>query len=215
MRIHCQEAGAPLGRGMLLEQQCAMALNMALASAVIHPDHAAIVIIGFVRTDRISLTIMEGRYHQRSWFEANGAAGRLLTRRELRTVITRLQLEVLSPTSLSELQLDKVGTSSPRSCMEKTITDASEISGLLGLLQHMRSIAYTTGMRRDAPSEGTSDSGSDDLPLLVPASDPSDSEDCLNGPPGYSTEELVARDAPEEAPTVLGFLNPYRNDSQI
>jgi hypothetical protein len=60
MRIHRQEAGAPLGRGMLLEQQCAMALNMALASAVIYPDHSAIVIIGSMRTDLISLTIMEG-----------------------------------------------------------------------------------------------------------------------------------------------------------
>ena len=82
MRIHRQEAGAPLGRGMLLEQQCAMALNMALASAVIYPDHSAIVIIGSVRTGHISLTIMEGRYHQRSWFEANGTADRLLTSAE-------------------------------------------------------------------------------------------------------------------------------------
>ena len=190
MRIHWQEAGAPLGRGMLLEQQCAIALNMALASAVIYPDHSTIVIIGSVRTDRISLTIIEGRYYQRSWIEANGTAGRLLTRRELHMVIARLQLEVLSPTSLSELQLDEVGTSPPRSCLEKTITDASEIS--------------------------EPDSGSDDVLLLVSASDPSDAsaaEDCLNGPPGNLAKELVARDIPSDADPVVSTVGEEVNRS--
>ena len=60
MRLHLQEAGALRGQGMVMKQQCAMALNMALASAVIYPDHSAIVIIGSMRTDLISLTIMEG-----------------------------------------------------------------------------------------------------------------------------------------------------------
>ena len=59
----------------------------------------------------------------------------------------------------------------------------------------------------------TRDSDSDDLPLLVPGSDTSDSEDRLNGPPGYSTEELVARDAPSEADQVVSTVGEEVNRS--
>ena len=108
-----EQGGAPADHGMKMRHQCSMVLNMGAGSAVIYPDLFAIVIIGALRTDRISLVIMEGKHHQRSWFEANGLPGRLIGIHELKTVIHTLQLKVISSKSLQLTSSDEVGTQPP------------------------------------------------------------------------------------------------------
>ena len=140
--------GASAGHGMKMRHQCSMVLNMGAGSAVIYPDLYAIVIIGALRTDRISLVIMEGKHHQRSWFEANGLPGRLIGIRELKTVVHTLQLKVISSKSLQLTPSDDVGTQPPGDHQFTVPTGTAELRAHL---------SYSAEPRLPSPVDSPSD----------------------------------------------------------
>ena len=193
-RIHADEANAPADKGMNLIEQSTMALNMGVASAIVYPDLNAIVILGVRRPNLISLAVMEGKYHQRSWFEARNLEGRMMGSVELDELIAHFQWAVVPRTLCSLPLYDRVGTTTSKGSVPapsaidppadaKLTEDGDEMLRYVeqahAVLRSLTAESHLSRDRGDSDADSGSNTSLGDPPALVSVSTSESEEEYL------------------------------------